>query len=312
MTIYMRQPRLRLAEAEKALRDGRFGESEFRAMQASPRLNEADQKKALWIAAQGAYGAGRFQATLDYLERAEQPTPRRKIQAAMMEATCYFRLGNADKVEEILLQVLQEDPENLQAHSKLAAVLRIQGRTFDALPHLAKLLRSGNLQEDVLLASLSTEAIYLADSDPQNAKLFVESVPENPAPMLGIARQMAAGQEYDGARAELERIVAARPKQLTAQAVLGRLYLDTGDMEKFAQWLENVRDLPGEHPGIWLVRGIWEQGQGREKEAARCFWEACKLDPNLLSGNYLLAQALSTLGRAEEAEPFVEARREVG
>ncbi len=134
----------------------------------------------------------------------------------------------------------------------------------------------------------------------------MESVPENPTPLLGVARQMAAMQQYDIAQADLERIVAARPNELAAQAILGRLYLETGQNEKFAAWLQGVRDLPGEHPGIWLVRGIWEQSQGRQKEAARCLWEALKLDPNLMAGNYLLAQALSTLGRAEEAEPFAE------
>ena len=295
-----------LAEARKLLRRGQYDQAEVAAIQASERLGGERLSEAHWIAAQSAYGMNLFESTLQHLSLLETSQGDLNVKQLSMRAACQFRLGDALRAEEDLRAALRLAPDDFAACNQLTALLRIQGRSYEALPYLARLLRQGMPDQNQLLAALSTESLYLANSDAANAKTFIDTNPSNRVPLLAIARLELGSQEYPIARSRLESIVASQPELMEAQAALGHLYLTTGDNEALQSWLTQPELQDAQHPGVWVVRGVWAQGLNQPKQAARCFWEALRLEPNLLAGNYLLGAQLAALGRAEEAQPFVD------
>ena len=70
------------------------------------------------------------------------------------------------------------------------------------------------------------------------------------------------------------------PTHSDAQALLGRILLELDDQEALVKWNE---DLPPEvdvNPRIWVVRGRMAQRRDQGEAAARCFWEALRINPN--------------------------------
>src|SRR5262249_8694666 len=60
------------------------------------------------------------------------------------------------------------------------------------------------------------------------------------------------------------------------------------------------------HPDIWYVQGLWAEKNGQFEAAARCYWEAIRIEPDQRRANFQIAGVLNTLGRTEIAKPFAK------
>jgi tetratricopeptide (TPR) repeat protein len=222
------------------------------------------------------------------------------------------RLTTTGKIAEavaLFKNALKADPELFDAHLGLGIALDLQGEYEPARHHLGRALSIA--PENARGTALGAMAVsYLFESKVAEAAKFYEKQ---------FDLQMA-GQALDGAAA-------------TANAI-GRVFLETGDVDRAEQWYrtgyETAKKLPGlpqDQVDLWEMRWLHAQSRlaarrGRKAEADR---HAAALEALVNKGGenakqepilrYLLGynafhlgdldRAASELARADQADPFI-------
>lgn len=128
------------------------------------------------------------------------------------------------------------EPDNLEANNTLAILLIRQGRTMDALPHLALLARNGEEANFPTLLNGFNElepgeqAELLAGID----TLLVE-MPRDVQLLLTKALAQAELDQFDPALATLEQIFAVEPDQKQAALVEARILLAQNNPQPYTR-----------------------------------------------------------------------------
>jgi len=286
-----------LARARQAAAAENYAEAESlcgRALAKRPGL-----ASALLLAGQLAARRQDWPNALKYFEQIS-PDARREVLAAHREAgEIYFRLGQASAAEAQARDVLAIERHDVEAHKRLAFLLTLEGRRFESRPHLFELLRQNRFSIEMLLLMGDLSSTV---STAKELEQFRQAVPDDLAPLAGLAR--IAWNKHDPAQAAmlLERVLAADPDQLEALALRGQILLDSADANALAAWAAGLPAEADGHPDIWRIRGLQAKRLGQSRAAGRCFWEALRLDPTQQASTYQLAQLLETLGQAGAAE----------
>lgn len=207
-----------------------------------------------------------------------------------------FELGRAADAERYLKQALDVDPRLNAARSRLIHLLSIQCRTLEALAHRHELLRRRVWTTEGLM--------YMAKPDDlmksPDLDVFLEADRNNPYLLLGKARHAKIRHQYPQALDFLDRALKVKPDLLDAHADRGMLLLEQPNPdEALTQWHADLSANADQHPGIWVVRGMWAKQRTSLRAAVRCFAEALRLDPNDRLATYQLSLALAALGEKD-------------
>jgi tetratricopeptide (TPR) repeat protein len=293
-----------LYAAASAYVHGRHAEAERLAQEYLQQV--PDSSPALLIAGEAAVKLQEDARALDYFSRVPQDGTAYGLRALFGRAQRLLRAGRAREAEESLRRVVQAWPTFQPAVRELVYILEVEGRTWEALPYLWQIIRSGRMGGDYLLMAGSADSISLSEST--FVARCLSAVPDDPLPLLGQAREL---MRTDAAAAEvlLRRIIRHDPSIVEAQARLGRILLDADREPEFLKWHEELPADIGEHPDLWLDRGLWAARNKQWRAAARCFWEALRLHPNHGPANHHLSQALSVLGDKQAAQECAERAR---
>ena len=250
---------------------------------------------------------GRFATRLGIAEWIAAVPPASNVRAAraldaFAEAERDLAEGRAVAAEAHLRQALKENPGHGDAANRLAYLLGVEGRCWEAEPLLRAAVRQGRftLHHLVLLGAL--EPVI---RDPALVELCQHRKPPNTLPLLGVARTAIKQGQREQAASLLQQIVAGHPDCSEAQARLGSLLLD-GSPAAFLDWHERLPATANEHPEIWLVRGGWARDHDDLRGAVRCFLQAARLDPNHQLAHMELGRLFHSLGDAEHARQFSE------
>lgn len=293
-----------LYSAASAYVHGRHSEAERLAQAYLQQV--PDSPPALLIAGEAAVRLQEDARALEYFSQVPQDGTSYGLRALFGRSQRLLRLGRIREAEEGLRRVVQAWPTFQPAIRELVYILEVEGRTWEALPYLWQIIRSGRMGGDYLLMAGSTDSISLSESN--FVARCLEAVPSDPLPLLGQARELARS---DAAAAEplLRRIIQHDPSIVEAQARLGRILLDENRESEFLAWHEALPANLPDHPELWLDRGLWAARSEQWRAAARCFWEAVQLHPNHASANHHLSRALSNLGNNQAAQEFAERAR---
>jgi len=284
-----------LATAQQRLDQRRYPEAETLAERVL-RQRPADCRAAL-IAARSAVAQHRDAKALDHLRPAVDQPVSTCGPCLRLAAEIARRLGRAADTEQMLTRLVEADSPDIDAANQLAYLLGVEGRAFEALHPLFLALRSGKLTPDHLIMLAAGEPVV-------NDAKFVDhcraAVPDDPLPLLGRAREALGSQNFAAAESLLQQIIAAVPDSQEAQARWGLLLQQQGREAEFLAWHAKLPEKV-QHPEIWVVRAQWARQHGEPMVAARCFWEALRLDPNHRLACYQLGQLLQEAGRGDEA-----------
>jgi tetratricopeptide (TPR) repeat protein len=299
VTKNRRQSRFELlASARRCLARQRYEDAEVlaaRLLEQTP-----DSLPALLVSARAAVGLQNDELALLYLRRVSDSTEPEAAEALALGGQIALRLGFARESEQFLRRALARDPSVADANSQLAYLLGLEGRAWESFDFLMAAILQGQATTEHLLMLGAAEPVV------ENAELVAKcrrAVPEDPLPELGVARSAITDLELSRAEPLIRTIVAAVPEIREAQAQFGRLLLLQRSEREFVAWHAALPPrLP--HPEIWSIRGEWARSQREPRVAARCFWEALRLDPNHRVANYQLGQVLQELGLADKATPF--------
>lgn len=284
-----------LDQARTALAHKEYREAEDLA--SSIRQDDPRWQEGQLLAGEAATRAGQPQSAIAHyvsIPRDESPTA---ILAAFSLAEVYREVGRLSDAERAYAYVLDHQPEP-KVHERMAFLLDVAGRRWEALPHFMSLVQSRNWTLDslVLLGDLERpieQGDYL--------RRCAEKSPDDVLVQMGLAADALAEGRSDEARARINDVIGRVPQLVAAQAMLGE-FVVKDDAETFARWHASLAPEADSSPDIWYIRGLWARRMGDLRIAARCYWEALRLAPTHRRATYQMGQVLTSLGEASGDE----------
>lgn len=285
-----------LAEARLRLAQARYLEAKSLARQVS--LRTPHHAEAALLAARAAVGLKQDSEALALLENLKTDAGDNSDACFRLAAEIALRLGHATTAEKFFNKLLLIDPQDFAAANQLAYLLGVEGRGFESQRPLFLALKSGTFTPHHLVMLAAGEPVV---DDPVFADRCRSAIPEDPLPLLGQARSALRNQDFDRSEPLLRQICQAVPGSQEAQSQRGHFLRQQGTEQRFLEWHSG---LPAEtwHPEIWVVRGQWARQHDEPHVAARCFWEALRLDPNHRLACYQLGQLLQELERSDASK----------
>ncbi len=227
------------------------------------------------------------------------------LRARIGVAERQYYSGNLKASELACLSALALEPRALTANRRMANVLYLQGRTWEARPYLEELVRQGDFIADELVMLSSTEQWVTEASD------YRSKYADNIRLELGMAKIASLQNLNEEALERLGRITAAEPELGEAQAILGKTLLALGDRTSFEAWKVRLTPSHLQHPEVWQALALDAQQTGRHEEVIRCCVEVLKRNPFHGVATYQLSQELSRAGEFELAGEMLERSRRI-
>mgnify|MGYP002628744565 CR=1 FL=1 len=281
---------LRLARA--ALRKGEFKEAETLAL--SVPEDHSKWIPAMLVAGEAATRDGRLQDAAELYGKIPLGTSEDKIMARFSMAEVLLHSGQLTAAERAYREVIQHQPNYIDAYSRLSFVLSVSGRRRESGAPLFSVLRSGSAKIDelILLADLERpvdESAFLQDCRKQGS--------DDVLVHLGLATHTAANGDMADAIRILKMVIGRQSELEAAQCLLGELLVEA-DGQEFSKWYDQLPLDAQNWPDLWFVLGRRAAHSGQLEMAARCFWEAVRRVPIFRRANYELGLALTRLNIA--------------
>ncbi|MDA1017015.1 MAG: FG-GAP-like repeat-containing protein [Planctomycetota bacterium] len=294
-----------LADARKAQSVGDWA----RVASLAKQVQETDpfNVEAAFLAGASAAARRRFPEALSEFDKVPDDSSFAMQARALGARILLFESLELSAAEQQLRRLLELEPSHPQAVGQLAYVLGLGSRAWEKTPYLLAQIRNGKF--DYVQLHLLALGDTVAEN-PEELERFRASKSDDPVVLLGVARQLIDKQETADAETLLRKAITVRPDLIQAHVRLGRLLLDADDAT-FRRWHDALPETANDHPNIWELRGHRARAKHELKAAARCYWEASRRNCNDQSSVYQLGQTLRTLGRPQDAEPFLIRSRRI-
>jgi len=265
---------------------------------------QPDSAQALIIAGRAATGQKRYQAALEYYDRVSPHDRSDAVIARCLAGDVLLKnLRRMTDAERQYRRAFSLDPDNLLPNDRLAHLLALETRAWELIPFQLTLIRERLITPPRLHALAVGDRLY---GDAGILEACRRGVPQDPAPLVSMARIDVHERRFDLAKQRLVTAVRTDAGLIEAQVKLGQLLLDHAPQAEFLDWHARLPDDAHRHPGIWSIFGYWAARHGQDQAAARCFWEAVRRDPNRPEANYQLGRLLVSLKLTADAEPFLK------
>ena len=266
-----------LRAMESAIRRGLFEEAWSYAEQVA--AEHSNDSEVLTKLARLANDTQRADDAAKYLKLAcvaDNYTNPKRVQQAMI---AMVGVGDLFDGLELLSNAVNEHPEQHESRRWLFDLLMGSEDRQAGLPHGRYLIRVRKFDVELLKALSNTEYRTM---DAQPLLQMTERNPDDTRPLLGYARQKYDERDFDGAIKILQSIVDPYPEYAPAQGLLGRSLAGDGDWKAFEKWVDQLTVSIVGYPEYWMAMGDWARAKEKFREAARCYWEATKVDSDLV------------------------------
>lgn len=295
-----------LRDAKKAILLQDFAEAE--ALAARVLSQDPSSPDALLVAGTAAEARRDFDQALAHYSGVDAEFAEQRLVALTRLGELRFNvLGQMSAAEQDLRNALAIDPSNTVAVDRLALLLRIESRAWEAAPLLFELVRQNKFTLEQLCWLGVFESITW---DPESLERCRSASPSDPLPMLGLAHLHIYQNEMSAARSLLVQVVELAPEIVNAQAALGNILVDSGTDEELVSWHRKLPATAEADSTMWHVYGKWAQRNGDREVAIRCFLESVSLNPIDRLSNNQLAIELSSVDE-QLAEQFAQRTRQL-
>lgn len=289
-------------DAESSSRDEVLGANAFSGranLSGGVRLAEADEAEAIFHSANEHAAAGKLDDAILLLETIPQEHPQAGLPALGQAADwCLLKKRYAD-AEKKYLEVLKLAPEAAIARRQLAYLYNRQGRRHEAAEQIQHLCRLGEVTENELHGLISVcDAIFDDPSEPAPKN----RLPHWPIGPGGDARKLFTNRQYAEAAAILQQTVVEGQAPASINALYGRCLAESQQEGPLLHWLENCDSSTIDFSEYWSAWGTYLVDQHRFDEAVRTLGEALRRDPTDRRSIQRIVQALTALGKSEEAK----------
>lgn len=294
-----------MIDAKRAMRQGRFPDAQRLVRDI---LDEnPENPEALMISAVAAAELGAFHEAVANCSGISDPASPFYVNARCMAGNLHLKqLRKLSAAENEFRRALQVDENCHVAIRQLAHIFNLQTRTWEASAQQLKLLRSGTVSTEIA-ASLAQGSLLF--TDPILIHAFRQAEPDHAG--LFLAESRAAMLRDDREAAEKSARAALKSDSTLDEAYirLGQIMAANDAVEQLHEWQTELPTSARSHPESWVVLGKLAELHADRKGAARCFWEAGRIDSASRTASYSLGRNLAALGRDKDAEVFFRRAR---
>lgn len=270
--------------------------------------------QALVLAGRIAAARRRFEEAVGFYDRVpDDDSDQARLARCGAGRILLDDLKQMSAAEKRFRQAALRHPGDRIANERLSFLLGVASRNWESIPfRIATIASPPTSREQSSLYRLNLILLALGDDtldDESLLETFRTAVPDDPAPLIALARLAVANREPSRARQLLQTAVDSDPGLIEAWVRLGQLFDDSSADDDFLNWNGRLPPAVDRHPGTWVIRGAFAAEQQSHRVAARCYWEALLRDPNHQAANYQLGRMLIRLERVEQATPFLERAR---
>lgn len=291
-----------VAEARRALRDGRFDEAILLAERIAAIPGSSQTESALQIAVTANLELGNAKDAVHCLQRITRQDLS-LLPALKRAASKALDQSKLSAAELLLSEILRLSPEDVPAHRQLAAILNATGRRWAAAAHGKRCLAASQFTLGELLLWSNPEEPY---EDVSILPTAIKKQPEDPSVRLSQILVPLLKGDSNRSLNSLRDLLQDYDAGLEAWAILGNAYLDNSDLDSLPSWNQSLPPMADSHSEIWYVRGRWAQLTGQARAATRCYWESCVREPFSRRANFQLGQQLAAQGEIEKARPWLK------
>ena len=258
--------------------------------------------------------AGKSDKALSVLDRAIELDPE-SGEAYFTKGLLLLNLKRPAEAEQAMRAGITRAPDNAVGHYHLGRILLETGKVDDAMGSFERAITVNTAFEPAYLALASMhEARHEKDQAVAVLKKYLQHVnPRNREIRHQLVRIYVDAKDYQGARKELEDLLAEDPSDLDAQL---RMALIHGEQKEYAQAIDRLNGILKVRPAEVKVRDylgyIYEESKDTQK-ALETYAFNVQLEPTFFEGHlhlgvlyYRLKQfpeATEHLGRAIALNP---------
>jgi tetratricopeptide (TPR) repeat protein len=125
--------------------------------------------------------------------------------------------------------------------------------------------------------------------------------PNDPRVYYRRAREAFAAGDTARARAQLDQVLAINPRNAPAQHLLGEIIFKSGDLNAALAHYNRMAELFRPDLSLEINRGLLARQVGQPAFAVTRFEEALAIAPHKTDLHFLLAEALASSGRSDDA-----------
>jgi predicted TPR repeat methyltransferase len=224
------------------------------------------------------------------------------VPAAIQAAAQLHHAGRLRKAEAIYKQVLQAEPENVDALHLLGLVARQFGNHEMAVELIGRAIR---LNPKVAMFHNNLAETYRTMDKPDEAVTHCDKAlvlqPDFPEALYNLAMALRAQDRLDEAIARFEQAIRSRPDFIDAYVGLSETLHKQRKSEEALACLQKGLSIRPDHPTLLCGVGIVLGALGRHDEAIQHYKQALVIRPDVAELNYNLAAVYRNQGNLSEA-----------
>lgn len=238
----------------------------------------AESPDAIASVARVAFELGKTEEAADLLAEACRVDSFRDPARVQQAMVAMIGVGQLYEAIEMLQQAVEAQPEQHATRRALFDLAMGSELRLVGVPHGRTLIRARQFDLELL------DTLSNAERRSQEFASMEEMISRNPddkRPLIGKAKYELDQGQSESASKILETIIEHHPDHLPAQSLYARTLAALGQFESLQQWADEAPEGIQQYPGYWLALGDWSRWKQDSPSAARAYWEATQLDPDI-------------------------------
>ena len=198
---------------------------------------------------------------------------------------------------DLLEKSLSAHPENVTQRRTLLGFLGEAQRHDLIPPHFLQMIRARNFDFPILVTLTETSSRQFSL---ETLDTILSRNANDLRVRLGQAYHLFDENNFDAAGVLLNEILANHPDFSPAFVLYGQVLIEQRKFGELPVWLASAPPGSPSFALYWLCLGDWAAERKQLAEAARGYWEACRIDPNLSAAWIRLSKSLRSLRNANE------------
>lgn len=280
-----------LAKGEEYLQKRKFNDAlmQFRSAAESDR----GSAKAHWGLARAYENLGLFNETLDELRKTvELDETNLDARAKMANYFLLVQPPLIDEAEQIRNEILEIDPNFIEAHILTASIMAAQGRPDHEI--VAKVNQAIALDPKRVETYVSLERLYMTRKNPAEAEAAIKKgIAANPASTVGyieFGRFLTYAERDDEAEAQFKKAIEADAMSIEARESIADFYVTSRQFEKAEVAYRDLIAIQENSPESRLVLAEFYAAANRDDEAIAVLDDILTGTPEYVRARYKLGQ----------------------
>ena len=227
--------------------------------------------------------------------------------AKIDQAAALYNNRRFTEANGLLIELLQDDPQNPKALSLLAGVMAALGNVEEGMTLSRQALA---IQPELFLVQVMAAHVCTFAKEFERAETHFQNAlsksPKDAGTLYSYAHNLLAQSRFEDALKQFEKVVQLEPLNHDAQVKTAALHGRLGNFEHAKAILTDLLDDSPRDPEALNELGLVQKSLGRDEDALTLFQKAVNIDPGHAKANLNLATALQTRGDADAAADYLD------